>query len=85
MLVWNYLSLKACKITHFYIKCACDPEKVRIYPVKIKGNIGAILRSYLPVPSGSFDEIALRKGPLCCSHLMLLLLYATLYCIAVLR
>ena len=37
MLVWNYLSLKACKIIHFYIKCACDPEKVRIYPVKIKG------------------------------------------------
>lgn len=61
MLVWNYLSLKARKITHFYIKCACDPEKVRIYPVKIKGNIGAILRSYLPVPSGSFDKIALWR------------------------
>ena len=59
MLVWNYPSLKARKITHFYIKCACDPEKVRIYPVKIKGNIGAILRSYLPVPSGSFGKIAL--------------------------
>lgn len=61
MLVWNYLSLKACKITHFYIKCACDPEKVRIYPVKIKGNIGAILRSYLPEPSESFDKIALWR------------------------
>lgn len=61
MLVWNYLSLKACKITHFYIKCACDPEKVRIYPVKIKGNIGAILRSYLPAPSESFDKIALWR------------------------
>ena len=59
MLVWNYLSLKTCKITHFYIKCACDPEKVRIYPVKIKGNIGAILRSYLPVSSGSFGKITL--------------------------
>ena len=35
MLVWNYLSLKACKITHFYIKCACEPDKVRIYLVKI--------------------------------------------------
>lgn len=61
MLVWNYLSLKACKITHFYIKCACDLGKVQIYPVKIKGNIGAILRSYLPVPSGSFDKIALWR------------------------
>ena len=61
MLVSNYLSLKACKITHFYIKCACEPDKVCIYPVKIKGNIGAILRSYLPVPSGSFDKIALWR------------------------
>ena len=61
MVVWNYLSLKARKITHFYIKCACDPEKVRIYPVKIKGNIGAILRSYLPVPSRSFGKIALWR------------------------
>lgn len=26
MLVWNYLSLKACKITHFYIKCAGMPQ-----------------------------------------------------------
>lgn len=59
MLVWNYLSLKACKITHFYIKCACDPEKVRIYAVKIYGNIGAILRSYLSVLGRSFGKITL--------------------------
>lgn len=59
MLVWNYLSLKACKITHFYIKCACDSEKVRIYPVKIYGNIGAILRSYLSVLGRSFGKITL--------------------------
>ena len=59
MLVWNYLSLKACKITHFYIKCACDPEKVRIHPVKIYGNIGAILRSYLSVLGRSFGKITL--------------------------
>lgn len=59
MLVWNYLSLKACKIIHFYIKCACDPEKVRIYPVKIYGNIGAILRSYLSVLGRSFGKITL--------------------------
>ena len=59
MLVWNYLSLKACKITHFYIKYACDPEKVRIYPVKIYGNIGAILRSYLSVLGRSFGKITL--------------------------
>ena len=53
MLVWNYLSLKACEITHFYIKCACDPEKVRIYLVKIYGHTW----SYIGVVSTSTKRI----------------------------